>query len=146
MRYIVPQSPGREKYHPIESTLDTVAKIREFERVARQLDPPGEQRQALMSAVGDYAQAFLAALPEAKTYTRDGGHNGFSDYPLQDAPTEISELLQFFRREVDTTGILPASGGQMGYIPGGGLFPSALGDFLADISNRYSGVSFAAPL
>mgnify|MGYP001554859190 FL=1 len=98
-----------------------------------------------MSAVGDYAQAFLAALPEAKTYTQDGGHNGFSDYPLQDAPTEISELLQFFRREVDTTGILPASGGQMGYIPGGGLFPSALGDFLADISNRYSGVSFAGP-
>ena len=33
----------------------------------------------------------------------------------------------------------------MGYIPGGGLFPSALGDFLADISNRYSGVSFAGP-
>lgn len=33
----------------------------------------------------------------------------------------------------------------MGYIPGGGLFPSAVGDFLAAISNRYSGVEFAGP-
>ncbi len=33
----------------------------------------------------------------------------------------------------------------MGYIPGGGLYPSALGDYLAGISNRYSGVAFAGP-
>ncbi len=33
----------------------------------------------------------------------------------------------------------------MGYIPGGGIYPSAWGDFLADISNCYSGVSFASP-
>jgi len=125
--------------------LDIIEKIRQLECAARQLDPTGAQRRALLAEVGEYAETFLAALPQAKTYTRDSGHNGFADYPLQDAPTEISELLQFFRREVDTTGILPASGGQMGYIPGGGLFPSALGDFLADVSNRYSGVSFAGP-
>ena len=60
-------------------------------------------------------------------------------------PAEMAELLEFFRHEVDTTGILPASGGQLGYIPGGGLYPSAIGDYLADISNRYSGVAFAGP-
>jgi len=125
--------------------LDAVEKIRTLERVARRLDPSSKQRQALLDAVEDYAQSFLEALPDAKTYTQDTGCNGFADYPLQDRPADIRELLQFFRREVDTTGILPASGGQMGYIPGGGLFPSALGDFLADISNRYSGVSFAGP-
>jgi len=125
--------------------LNVVEKIRNLERVARQLDPPLEQRQDLLAAVGDYAQSFLEALPATNTYTRDSGCNGFADYPLRDAPAAIGELLQFFRNEVDTTGILPASGGQMGYIPGGGLFPSALGDFLADISNRYSGVSFAGP-
>jgi len=125
--------------------LDTVEKIRTLERVSRRLDPPREQRQTLLDTVGDYAQTFLEGLPDTKTYTRDPGRNGFIDYPLRDTPADIGELLQFFRREVDTTGILPASGGQMGYIPGGGLFPSALGDFLADISNRYSGVSFAGP-
>jgi len=125
--------------------LNVVEKIRNLERVARRLDPSVEQRRDLLAAVGDYAQSFLEALPSTKTYTRDDGCDGFADYPLRDAPADIGELLQFFRREVDTTGILPASGGQMGYIPGGGLFPSALGDFLADISNRYSGVSFAGP-
>jgi len=125
--------------------LNVVEKIRNLERVARRLDPSVEQRRDLLAAVGDYAQSFLEALPSTKTYTRDDGCDGLADYPLRDAPADIGELLQFFRREVDTTGILPASGGQMGYIPGGGLFPSALGDFLADISNRYSGVSFAGP-
>lgn len=120
-------------------------KIRKLERLARQLDPGAEQRRALFAQAGDYAESFLEALPETRTYTRDDGRNGFEDESPEEAPTPMPELLDFFRREVDTTGILPASGGQMGYIPGGGLYPSALGDFLADISNRYSGVSFAGP-
>jgi aromatic-L-amino-acid decarboxylase len=33
----------------------------------------------------------------------------------------------------------------MGYIPAGGLFPSAVADFIAGVTNRYVGVSFAAP-
>lgn len=33
----------------------------------------------------------------------------------------------------------------MGYIPGGGLYPSALGDYLAAISNKYAGIFFPAP-
>jgi aromatic-L-amino-acid decarboxylase len=34
----------------------------------------------------------------------------------------------------------------MGYIPGGGLYPSAVADFIAAATNRYVGVSFAAPV
>ena len=33
----------------------------------------------------------------------------------------------------------------MGYIPGGGLYPSALGDYIASVHNRYAGVFFTAP-
>jgi len=33
----------------------------------------------------------------------------------------------------------------LGYIPGGGLYASSLGDFLADVTNRYAGVFFASP-
>ena len=42
-------------------------------------------------------------------------------------------------------GIATASPRFMGYIPGGGLFHSALGDFLAAASNKYSGFASAAP-
>ena len=46
---------------------------------------------------------------------------------------------------VDSAGINPASGNHLGYVPGGGLFTSALGDYWADITNRYSGIFFANP-
>ena len=46
---------------------------------------------------------------------------------------------------MDSRGINPASGGHMGYIPGGGIFSSAVGDFLAAIFNRYAGVYFSSP-
>ncbi|HYM23171.1 MAG TPA: pyridoxal-dependent decarboxylase, partial [Vicinamibacterales bacterium] len=35
--------------------------------------------------------------------------------------------------------------GYLAYIPGGGLFPAALADFIADATNRYTGVWQAAP-
>ncbi len=120
-------------------------KLEELERVARQLEPDHDEREEMLDEVRDYAEAFLTDLPAARTYTKDEGRRGFSFDAVEEAPTNLSALLELFRREVDTTGINPASGGQLGYIPGGGLFPSALGDYLADISNRYSGVSFAGP-
>jgi len=42
-------------------------------------------------------------------------------------------------------GLNPASGGHLGYIPGGGLYLSALGDYLADVTNKYAGVHYASP-
>ena len=38
-----------------------------------------------------------------------------------------------------------AGPGYLAYVPGGGLFPSALADFVADAVNRYTGVWNAAP-
>jgi aromatic-L-amino-acid decarboxylase len=120
-------------------------KLKELERLSRQLDPGPADRKDLFKQVGAYAESFLDHLPDTKTYVRDDDRNGFLTAPMDEMPAEMADLLAFFRHQVDTTGILPASGGQLGYIPGGGLYPSALGDYLADISNRYSGVAFAGP-
>jgi glutamate/tyrosine decarboxylase-like PLP-dependent enzyme len=128
-----------------ETGVQMLDKIAELERLARQLDPAADDRERLLGAVARYTESFLDELPLKPTYVQDSGSEGFAGFPLQDSPAAMTELLEFYRREVDTTGILPASGGQMGYIPGGGLYPSALGDFLAAISNRYSGVAFAGP-
>src|SRR5262249_61863765 len=35
--------------------------------------------------------------------------------------------------------------GYLAYIPGGGLYPAALADFIADTTNRFTGVWMAAP-
>lgn len=120
-------------------------KILELERVSRQLDPGPEARKELLAQVQAYSETFLNQLPGNRAYVPDRGVNGFVQRGMGETPLEMPELLAFFREQVDSTGIATASGGHLGYIPGGGLYPSALGDFLADISNRYSGVSFAGP-
>jgi glutamate/tyrosine decarboxylase-like PLP-dependent enzyme len=120
-------------------------RIQELEKISRQLDPGPELREDFLGQVQNYAESFLARLPSTNTYTPDEGRQGFPAPLFEETPASMAGTLDIFRREVDTTGILPPSGGQMGYIPGGGLYPSALGDFLADISNRYSGVAFAGP-
>lgn len=120
-------------------------KIRNLERSARRLDPGPEERAALLRQAADYALDFLDRLPDLPAYTPDPGVDPFDGFPIGEKPRPLEDLLPFYRAAVDTTGILPSSGGQMGYIPGAGLLPSALGDLLADVSNRYSGVAFAGP-
>ena len=120
-------------------------KLEKLERIARQLEPDQGERELMLDKVRDYAETFLTSLPTAPAYTRDEGRRGFSKTPIDEQPTELNSLLETFDSEVNTTGLNPASGNFLGYIPGGALYPSALGDYLADITNRYSGVSFAGP-
>jgi aromatic-L-amino-acid decarboxylase len=120
-------------------------RIEGLERQARQLEPASGERVRLFDAVRDYAEAFLQSLDPVHTYRPDPGPGDLVSDPLSEHPTAIEDLLAQIKNEVDTPGINPASGGHFGYIPGGGIYPSALGDYLADVTNRYSGVLFASP-
>src|SRR5258705_226437 len=57
----------------------------------------------------------------------------------------LESLLDYFGACIEGPGIATTSPRFMGYIPGGGLFHSALGDMLAAASNKYSGFADAAP-
>ncbi|MEZ5318274.1 MAG: pyridoxal-dependent decarboxylase [Vicinamibacterales bacterium] len=117
-----------------------------LEAIARRLDPSPEARAALMARAVRYADAFLDSLPDRPVFvpTADQGA-GIRDLAIRDEPREFDELLDAIARHVDRPGINPASPGHLGYIPGGGVVQAALGDFLADITNKYAGVFFAAP-
>jgi glutamate/tyrosine decarboxylase-like PLP-dependent enzyme len=108
---------------------------------ARPLEPGAEERAALMAAVQAHAERYLQALPDAPTYR--AGAMAAPGFP--DAPVGIDDALAFVSGQIEQRGIATASGRFMGYIPGGGLFHSALGDFLADVSNKYAGFASAAP-
>lgn len=54
-------------------------------------------------------------------------------------------VLDYVERSIERPGIATTSPRFMGYIPGGGLFHSALGDMLAATSNKYAGFAPAAP-
>lgn len=121
-------------------------KIQQLEEAARRLDPDVLTRRDWREAAGDYADRFLKGLGKEPAYRPGlGDPDGVLARRFAEEPTSIGEVLAVLDSEVVAPGINAASPGSFGYIPGGGLYPAALGDFLADVTNRYSGVFYAAP-
>lgn len=119
-------------------------RIERLETVARRLEPTVGEFDDLLGHVAAYARRHIASLKEAPAYVeREDAARGLLDSPISEHGIGITEVLQLLNYNVDTIGINPASGRFMGYIPGGGLVHSALGDLLAAISNRYASVFFA---
>ncbi len=123
-----------------------IDKLKELEKISILLEPSSEQRKLLLEKTIDYSEEFLNSLSTNKTYNQseDNG-KGIFNFEVNGSTKDISDVLSILKQNVDTPGINPASGGHLGYIPGGGIWHSALGDFIADITNRYAGVFFASP-
>ena len=109
------------------------------------LHPDATQRESLNAMVQRYTEAFLSALDAAPAYTRDEAGVALQEARITERGDEPGAILELLRSEVDTPGVNCTSGRHFGYIPPGGLYHSALGDFLASVTNRYSGVSYASP-
>lgn len=120
--------------------------IKQLEAMARQLEPDALARQQLLAQVTTYAEHFLQGLADAPVFV-SGTDNGRSlyDSPISETGIGIEAALQTIQTSVDRPNLNPASPHFLGYIPGGGLYPSALGDYLAAVSNRFAGVYYAAP-
>ncbi len=119
--------------------------ILKLEKTALALEPEAGIRQKYDQAIHQYADHFLDGLPDAKGYVKEDTSARLDTFPIQETGRALHTLLDILDQTVDRPGINPASGGHLGYIPGGGLYPSALADFLADVTNRYAGVYFANP-
>jgi len=120
-------------------------KIKKLEQASAMLDPSTVTRKEMTVQAVDYAESFLRKLPEMNAFEPDKERSILLEEPFGEGAENLPDLLQIFDSAVTGQGINAASGGLMGYIPGGGLYPSALGDFIADVTNRYSAVSFASP-
>ncbi|MFL6844243.1 MAG: pyridoxal phosphate-dependent decarboxylase family protein [Allosphingosinicella sp.] len=122
------------------------AELERLRAEAAPLEPDAEARAAMAGAVFDHAQAFLGDLVEGPA-NRPWGE-AFRPPPggeFGETSSDLGETLEWLGRAVDRPGITTASGFFTGYVPGGGLFHSALGDFLAAASNKYAGFASAAP-
>ena len=121
-------------------------KIKLLEIESRLLDPNPQLRDKWNKAVQKYADEFLDDIENLKTYhvEKEMGIK-LLDFPISETSKSIEELLEIIKENVDTPALNPASGGHLAYIPGGGIFPTALGDYLADVTNRYAGIFFAGP-
>lgn len=134
--------PEREQDRPMQELESQLARL---EIIARRLEPDAGQRKTHNEQALDYANAFLEMLPTLKTFRPGASGDLLNAMPVSEQPYSMEQVLQALAADVDTPGINPASGGHLGYIPGGGQYYAALGDYLSDVFNRYAGVSYASP-
>ena len=122
------------------------SEIIKLERLAAPLDPDSTTRRRLLSDVSAHAEEFLSNINSTPTYVApsDDIHT-LSQSHIPEEPRKIEEVLSLVSRHVDRCGVSPTSSKFMGYIPGGGLYHAALGDYLAAVSNRFVGLSFVSP-
>ena len=125
---------------------DLRQKLRELEQESRKLEPSPNDRRAARESVLAYSERFLDQIESLKAFevSEDKGH-GLLNSPITENGIGIDEAISMISDNVDKPGLNPASGGHLAYIPGGGIYYSSLGDYLADVFNKYAGVFYASP-
>jgi glutamate/tyrosine decarboxylase-like PLP-dependent enzyme len=120
--------------------------IEELRARTRPLEPDAGERQALGDAALGHVLAYLDQVEEAPS------NRPWSEVFSEHLEPEFAEdgrdparILDYVGACIDRPGFATTSPRFMAYIPGGGLFHSALGDLLAAASNKYSGFASASP-
>jgi glutamate/tyrosine decarboxylase-like PLP-dependent enzyme len=122
------------------------AELEALKAAMRPLEPDGEARRELGEKVFTHALGYLDSVPEAPANNDwEGVFAQRLDPEFPEAGRDPDALLSYFGQCVNQPGFTTTSPRFMAYIPGGGLFHSALGDFLAAVSNKYSGFASASP-
>ncbi len=112
-----------------------------------ELEETPAQRKALFNKISDFSEEFLETLPKQKAfyYNTHPATEADSFFKIDNEKASLDNILGFFEDRVLKTGLNPTSGGHLGYIPGGGIYSSAVADYLAAVTNRYAGEFYASP-
>src|SRR5919106_4183277 len=107
------------------------------------LELSAEEMKSLVQAALDRIVRHIETLPEQPaTRTKGGARLARSlAEPLPEAGEPVGKLLDLIFRKAVPSSINTAGPGYLAYIPGGGLFHSAVADLIADSVNRYTGLS-----
>jgi aromatic-L-amino-acid decarboxylase len=114
---------------------------------ADELELSGEQMRRLLDAAAKRTIAHVESLPRQPSWATEGGEQLArslrEEMPEEGRPAE--ELLDLVFEKVIPASLNTAGPGYLAYIPAGGLFQSAVADFVAQATNRYAGVFSVAP-
>lgn len=112
------------------------------------LDPTGDELRALLDTARDYVAGVLDRLPGAPVSDTTGVAELLADVDLRRPPPEQGRPLADLLATVDraaSKGFNPSSPGYFAFIPGSGLVAAAVADLVADVLNRYTGMTFPSP-
>ena len=124
----------------MENLLDN---IRALENVSAALEPSLEERNNYANELQKFTNGFIETIETNKAYNiGDADAQKLSIHPQKKT---LTQLLEIYNDEVVGKGLSAASGGHIGYIPGGGIYTAALGDTLASITNEYAGMYYGSP-
>ena len=123
-----------------------IQKLKNLEKKAMLLEPEFEIRNKWISKIEEYTNNFLDDGVNNKTFTAFTNNQiDKISFDISENPESIESVLKELETKVDILGLNPASGGHLGYIPGGGVYTTALGDYLAAVFNKYAGIYYAGP-
>jgi len=108
------------------------------------LEPNQQSRNDWLNTLQNYCNNFINTLDNKPAFVSDTKINK-AELQIDNQKKSFEAILKTYNHQVIDNGIKPASGGHVGYIPGGGIFTSALGDYLAAVSNEYAGIYYASP-
>ena len=127
-----------------DARAELLARIRRLERASRALEPGTTSRKRLRGAVVAESERFLRRVDGLHAY-QPGDAAGLLELPIRERGAPLEAVMKLLERDVIRPGGHPASPGHLAYIPGGGIYHSALADYLAAVTNKYAGIFFTGP-
>ena len=111
------------------------------------LEPDATEMRRLVGEAMRHVVAHIESLPTQPAMNVEGATEFARTLiePLPKQGTAYGQLLDQLFGELIPRSFNAAGPGYLAYIPGGGLFHSAVADLIADAVNRYVGVCAAAP-
>ncbi|HEV7587131.1 MAG TPA: aminotransferase class V-fold PLP-dependent enzyme [Longimicrobium sp.] len=138
--------PLDEGTDTVDGDAELIRRLEELERASRPLEPGAGARRRLRDAVVASSDRFLRQIDTLKAYEEtENPALGLLDAPIGEHGMDLDAAIELLEREVVRPGGNPASPGHLAYIPGGGIYHAALGDYLAAVTNKYAGIFFTGP-
>ena len=112
------------------------------------LEPSADQMQAMAEAVVSRSIDHVAHAgdqPSCGNVTDADAFCRALREPAPRDPTALEPLLDQIFQDFVPRSFTTIGPGYLAYIPGGGLYPAALADFITNMTNRFTGVWMAAP-
>lgn len=125
--------------------MTNLDRLAELEAASRTLELDVAARASHTDAVRGYIEDWLTSLADKPVFMQDSGSRQAGSLTIDEAPIDIGDALGVLAEQVDSSGQNIGSSRFFAYIPSGGMYTGALGDFLAAAINRYAGVDYAAP-
>jgi aromatic-L-amino-acid/L-tryptophan decarboxylase len=110
-------------------------------------DPPADEVRELLDRIGELVTELICDAGDRRILGHDRGDAlvaGLLAARPAAAPRHLDHVMDELRA-VLATGVDNAAPGELAYIPGSGLLTAALGELIASVSNRYTGLAGFTP-